>query len=162
MKTAFITGAAQGIGLAIARRFAREGYQVGLFDINAERCHALLSEPDFQNAIAGYCDVRDRASIKEAIAVFSQVTSGRLDVLVNNAGVLTGGELMSQSESQIRAMVDVNVTGLTMVSYAAHSLLKVTKGAMVINLCSASSIHGIPLLAVYSATKFMWMASLRH
>ena len=75
-------------------------------------------------------------------------------MLVNNAGVLTGGELMSQSESQIRAMVDVNVTGLTMVSYAAHPLLTATKGAMVINLCSASSIHGIPLLAVYSATKF--------
>lgn len=154
MKTAFITGAAQGIGLAIARRFAREGYQVGLFDINVERCQALLSEPDFQNAIAGYCDVRDSASIQEAIAIFSQSTSGRLDVLVNNAGVLTGGELMSQSESQIRAMVDVNVTGLTMVSYAAHPLLKATDGAMVINLCSASSIHGIPLLAVYSATKF--------
>ena len=72
---------------------------------------------------------------------FSQITSRRLDVLVNNAGVLTGGELISQSESQIRAMVDVNVTGLTMVSYAAHPLLKATEGAMVINLCSASSIR---------------------
>ena len=70
MKTAFITGAAQGIGLAIARRFAREGYQVGLFDINATRCQALLSEPDFQNAIAGYCEVKDSASIEEAIACF--------------------------------------------------------------------------------------------
>ena len=154
MKTAFITGAAQGIGLAIAWRFAREGYQVGLFDINATRCQALMSEPDFRNAIAGYCDVRDSASIEEAIATFSQATKGRLDVLVNNAGVLSGGELMSQSESQIRAMVDVNVTGLTMVSYAAYPLLKATQGAMMINLCSASSIHGIPLLAVYSATKF--------
>ena len=76
MKTAFITGAAQGIGLAIARRFAREGYQVGLFDINATRCQALLSEPDFQNAVAGYCDVRDSASIEEAIATFSQATRG--------------------------------------------------------------------------------------
>jgi len=154
MKTVFITGAAQGIGLAIARRFAREGYRVGLFDINAERCQELLSEADFENAIAGFCDVRDRTSIDEAIATFSHATGGRLDVLVNNAGVLTGGELVTQSESQIRAMVDVNVTGLTMVSYAAHPLLKATHGAMVINLCSASSIHGIPLLAVYSATKF--------
>ena len=61
---------------------------------------------------------------------------------------------MTRTGSQIRAMVDVNVTGLTLVSRAAHPMLKATKGAMVINLCSASSIHGIPLLAVYSATKF--------
>ena len=94
MKTAFITGAAQGIGLAIARRFAREGYQVGLFDIKAGCCQELLSELDFQNAIAGYCDVRDSASIDEVVATFSQTTSGRLDVLVNNSGVLTGGELV--------------------------------------------------------------------
>lgn len=154
MKTVFITGAAQGIGLAIARQFAREGYQVGLFDINVTGCQELLSETDFRNAVAGYCDVRESASIEEAMATFSQATGGRLDVLVNNAGVLTGGELMTQSEDQIRAMVDVNVTGLTMVSYAAHPLLKATEGAMVINLCSASSIHGIPLLAVYSSTKF--------
>ena len=75
-------------------------------------------------------------------------------MLVNNAGVLTGGKLITQSESQIRAMVDVNVMGLTMVSCAAHPLLRATEGAMVINLCSAASIYGIPLLAVYSATKF--------
>ena len=72
--------------------------------------------------------------------MFSQATSGRLDVLVNNAGVLTGGELMMQSESQIRAMVDVNVTGLTLVSCAAYPMLKATEGSMVINLC-LSLIH---------------------
>ena len=154
MKTAFITGAAQGIGLAIARQFAREGYQVGLFDVNAARCEDLLSYPEFKHAIAGFCDVRDSTSINEAVSTFAEATGGQLHVLVNNAGVLSGGEIMTHSESQIRAMVDVNVTGLTMVSCAAHPLLKATEGAMVINLCSASSIHGIPLLAVYSATKF--------
>ena len=154
MKTVFVTGAAQGIGLAIARRFAGEGYHVGLFDINASRCQSLLTEPDFSDAIAGYCDVRDAESITSALAVFSDQTGGRLDVLVNNAGVLAAGEISNHSEAQIRAMVDVNVTGLTLVSSAAFPLLKSTPGAMVINLCSASSIHGIPLLAVYSATKF--------
>ena len=152
MKTVFITGAAQGIGLAIARHFAREGYQVGLFDINVSRCEALLSEPEFKDAVAGFCDVSDSASIDQALATFSQATGGRLDVLVNNAGTIVE-EIMTHSENQIGAMVDVNVTGLTLVSCAAHPMLKATKGAMVINLCSASSI-GIPLLAVYSATKF--------
>ena len=154
MKTVFITGAAQGIGLAIARQFAREGYQVGLFDINTTRCEELLSEPEFKHATAGFCDVRNSTSIDQALANFSQATGGRLDVLVNNAGVLSGGEVITHTESQIRAMVDVNVTGLTLVSCAAYPMLKATDGAMVINLCSASSIHGIPLLAVYSATKF--------
>ena len=133
MKTVFITGAAQGIGLAIARQFAREGYQVGLFDINASRCEALLSEPEFKDAVAGFCDVRDSASIDQALATFSQATGGRLDVLVNNAGVLSGGEIMTHSESQIRAMVDVNVTGLTLVSCAAHPMLKATDGAMAVS-----------------------------
>ncbi|MDG1655462.1 MAG: SDR family NAD(P)-dependent oxidoreductase, partial [Luminiphilus sp.] len=50
MKTAFVTGAAQGIGLAIARRFALAGYRVGLFDINDARCHELLGEPEFAHA----------------------------------------------------------------------------------------------------------------
>jgi NAD(P)-dependent dehydrogenase (short-subunit alcohol dehydrogenase family) len=128
MKTAFITGAAQGIGLAIARQFAREGYQVGLFDVNAARCEELLSHPEFKHAVAGFCDVRDSASINEALSTFTQATGGQLHVLVNNAGVLSGGEIMTHSESQIRAMVDVNVTGLTMVSCAAHPLLKATGG----------------------------------
>lgn len=154
MKSAFVTGAAQGIGLAIARRFALAGYRVGLFDINDARCHELLGEPEFAHAVAGHCDVTDKASVDAALAYFSEATAGRLDVLVNNAGVLTAGELTNHSEAQIRAMVDVNVTGLTLVSYAAFPFLKATPGAMVINLCSVSSIHGIPLLAVYSATKF--------
>ncbi|MDB3933064.1 SDR family NAD(P)-dependent oxidoreductase [Luminiphilus sp.] len=70
MKTAFVTGAAQGIGLAIARRFAQAGYRVGLFDINDARCHELLGESEFTHAIAGHCDVRDKASVGCGTRVF--------------------------------------------------------------------------------------------
>ncbi|MBL6907874.1 MAG: SDR family NAD(P)-dependent oxidoreductase [Luminiphilus sp.] len=113
MKTAFVTGAAQGIGLAIARRFAQAGYRVGLFDINDARCHELLGESEFTHAIAGHCDVRDKASVDAALAYFSEATAGRLDVLVNNAGVLTAGEpLRGTNSCDGRCQCDGCDTGL--------------------------------------------------
>jgi NAD(P)-dependent dehydrogenase (short-subunit alcohol dehydrogenase family) len=154
MQSVFITGAARGIGLAIARRFAREGYFVGIWDLNEKRITELLNSGEFPQACGGGCDVTSRASIDAALQVFAKASGGRLDVLVNNAGVLTSGEFKDIDPGLHDLMIDVNVRGLTTVCQAAHPLLNDTPGAVVINLCSASSIHGIPLLAVYSATKF--------
>ena len=149
MKTAFITGAAQGIGLAIARRFAREGYQVGLFDTNVERCQALLSEPDFQNAVAGYCDVRDSASIEEAIAIFSQATSGRLDVLVNNAGVFDPPQERSASGYDTTWAVNV---------LAPFKLTRLLL-PLLASLSPSQILYSNPLVSANPKTKFMtWIA----
>jgi len=154
MRFVFITGAAQGIGYATAQRFAKEGWFVGLFDINREQCVAHVASADFPNAVGGYCDVTSRESVTAALAEFAEASGGRLDVLVNNAGVLSAGDFADMSLDQLDAMADVNVKGLTTMSRLAFPLLKATRGAVMVNLCSASSIHGIPLLAVYSATKF--------
>ena len=154
MKSVFVTGAAQGIGLAIARAFAAEGCRVGLFDLNEDKCRSLLYEPEFEHAVAGYCDVRDSISVMRALSEFAAESGGRLDVLVNNAGVLTAGDFVDQTPEQIQAMLDVNIKGLTMTAHAAFPWLRDTPNSAVVNLCSASSIHGIPLLAVYSASKF--------
>ena len=91
MKTVFITGAAHGIGLATARRFAAQGWFVGLYDINREGLAELLDSAEFDNACGQYCDVTDRASIEEALAHFAGRAGGRLDLLVNNAGILSSG-----------------------------------------------------------------------
>lgn len=154
MKTAFITGAATGIGLATATKLARQGWIVGLFDVNQAEIDKRLQTPVFEKACGSFCDVTDRATIRSAFARFSAHTNGRLDLLVNNAGVLTGGKF-EQIEAQAHdAMIEVNVKGLTNVAQLAFPMLKATAGASMVNLCSTSSVHGIPLIAVYSATKF--------
>jgi NAD(P)-dependent dehydrogenase (short-subunit alcohol dehydrogenase family) len=154
MKTVFITGAAHGLGLATAKRFAAQGWYVGLYDINRGALEAQLNSGDFPNSCGQHCDVTDRASIEEALAHFSAHTDGKLDVLVNNAGVLSSGKFEEIDPAAHDQIVDVNVKGLTHVAQAAFPLLKQTPGSTLVNLCSVSSVHGLPLLAVYSASKF--------
>ncbi|QFU77229.1 SDR family oxidoreductase [Halioglobus maricola] len=154
MKTVLITGAAQGIGLETARRYASQGWFVGLYDLNGEMVGELLSSADFPQACGGYCDVTDQASVAAMIEDFAEHSSGRLDLLINNAGVLSAGKFQSIEARAHDLMIDVNIRGATLVLQCAFELLSKTPGATVVNLCSASSIHGIPLLAVYSASKF--------
>ena len=154
MKTIFITGAAHGIGLATARHFASQGWYVGLYDINSDGLNTLLESGDFPNACAAYCDVTDRASIEGAMKHFAENTKGAMNVLLNNAGVLSAGKFEDISPQAHDLIADVNVTGFTHVAQAAFPLLKTTPGAVMVSLCSASSIYGIPNLAVYSASKF--------
>ena len=154
MKTVFITGAAHGIGLATARRFASQGWFVGLYDINQQGLDTLLESGEFPNACARYCDVTQYASIQEAFDHFSSNTNGRLDLLVNNAGVLSSGKFEEIAPQAHNLIVDVNIKGLTNVAQVAFPLLRQTAGATLVNLCSVSSVHGIPLLAVYSASKY--------
>jgi NAD(P)-dependent dehydrogenase (short-subunit alcohol dehydrogenase family) len=154
MKSVFITGAASGIGLATARRFASEGWFVGLYDINEEAIDSLVSGGEFLAACGGRCDVADRGSVKQALAHFAKATGDRLDVLINNAGVLTAGHFESNDSAAHDAIIRVNVLGLTNVAQLAFPLLKDTPKSTLLNLCSVSSVHGVPLLAVYSASKF--------
>lgn len=154
MKTLFITGAAHGIGLATAKHFAAQGWFVGLYDINGNALEALLASGEFPNACGQYCDVTQRESIEKAITHFSSHTNGRLDLLVNNAGVLISGNFEDIDPAVHDQIADVNIKGFTAVAQTAFPLLKQTPGATMVNLCSVSSIHGLPLLAVYSASKF--------
>lgn len=154
MKTVLITGAAQGIGLATARLFAAQGWFVGLYDLNLESIEDLLAEGGVPHACGGHCDVSDRASVAQALEHFGAHAGMRLDVLVNNAGVLSGGPFAALSAEHCDRMIDVNIRGMTQVAQLAFPLLSATPGATVVNLCSLSSVHGIPGLAVYSASKF--------
>ena len=154
MKTALITGAASGIGLATARRLASDGYFVGLYDINEDAVGELLASDAFPAACGGRCDVSDYGSVREAMVHFAAASGGSLDVLVNNAGVLTAGHFESIDPLAHEAMIAVNVQGLTSVAQLGFPLLKATPGSTLVNLCSISSVHGVPLLAVYSASKF--------
>ena len=155
MKSVFITGAARGIGLAIARQFASKGWLVGLYDKSEAEVNRLIGAAPFQhNAVAGFIDVTDSGSVAAALSDFTEASGGRLDVLVNNAGVVSVGDFASTAPEHLANVIAVNVQGLTTVSQLAFPYLRDTADAMVLNLCSASSIHGVPWLSVYSASKF--------
>lgn len=153
-KAIFITGAASGIGLATAKRFAKEGWFIGLADVNRRGLDVALTEIDPMNGIAIELDVRDRDAWKHALEQFATASSGRLDALMNNAGVASYGYLEEQSEEEVDHQIDINIKGVINGARAAFPYLEKTPGSTLINISSCASIYGAPKLAVYCATKF--------
>lgn len=152
MPSIFITGGAAGIGLATAKRFAAEGWTVGVYDVSAEALAAVSAEhPDF---ITGVLDVREPEQWAQALADFTSHTDGQLDVLDNNAGILVAGQLTEITPAAIKAQIDIDALGVTFGAQAAHPYLKATPGAHLVNIASASAIYGQPGIATYSASKF--------
>jgi len=153
-KAVFITGAASGIGLGTAKRFAREGWFVGLADINAAGLKGALDAIGRENGATYLLDVRDSAAWTDALSVFAAASGGRLDVLVNNAGIASYGYIEDQSDDEIARQLDVNIKGVIAGARAGLPYLKKTPGAQLINVSSCASLYGAPKLSVYAATKF--------
>ncbi len=152
-KTLFITGAAAGIGRATAHCFAAHGYTVGAYDID-EAGLATLSDMWGPRVITGRLDVTDADEMASRVDEFVAAVGGRLDVMVNNAGILVAGEFAAIAPTAHHKEIDVNCRGVVNGSHAAFPHLKNTPGSVMVNLASASAIYGQPELAVYSATKF--------
>ena len=151
-KSVLITGAASGIGLAAAKRFHAEGWLVGLLDVDEEalrRCSEELGGAWFHAF-----DVRDAEEAAIAVTAFAESNQGKLDLLLNSAGVLTMGSFTDVDWAAHQRTIDINVNGVMNMCYQAFPYLKSTKAARVINMSSASAIYGIPKLASYSASKF--------
>ncbi|MFE3104218.1 SDR family oxidoreductase [Nocardia tengchongensis] len=146
-----VTGAAAGIGRAIAARFAREGWTVGLYDIDANAVAKTAGEIG-GHTVTGAFDVTDPAGWDRALQEFFAAT-GRLDLLVNNAGILVSGAFGEITLERQHRVVDVNIKGVLNGCYAALPYLRRTPGSRVINLASASALYGQPGLAVYGASK---------
>lgn len=155
----FISGAAAGIGRATALTFARRGYRVGAFDVDLSGLATLREEVTGRGGDIeiGQLDVTDADDWSARLEAFTG-SSRRLDVLVNNAGVLSHGRFEEIPLNRQRQMIDVNVYGALAGLHTAFPYLRDTArdrgGAQVVNLCSASAIYGQPELATYSATKF--------
>jgi len=145
-KVAVVTGASRGIGAAVARRLADEGVKLGL----ASRSGADLGLPD---AVAQKCDVREAAQM-EAIVAATVDRFGGLDILVANAGVGAYGPFLELSPEHLEEMIDVNVKGTLYAVRAALPHLLQSEGADVVTLASEAGRRGLPLEAVYCASKF--------
>src|SRR6516162_3487028 len=110
-RVALVTGAARGIGLATARKFLAEGWRVALLDIEGEllaRAMAEIGRGD--ETLALTCDVSDAAAVRAAIETIGQ-RFGRLDALVNNAGIAVFAPLMETSDGDWSRVLEVNLTG---------------------------------------------------
>ena len=151
-RSVVVTGAAAGIGRAITRRFHAAGYLVGAYDVDRAGLATLADEA--AGVVVGALDVRDAAEWGQRLADFTERTGGRLDVLVNNAGILSSGRFTDIPLDAQQRIVDVNVKGVLNGCHTAYPYLRATPGAHVVNLASASAIYGQPELATYSATKF--------
>lgn len=155
-RSVFITGAAAGIGRETALAFASRGYTVGAYDLDTDGLSTLADHIRAQGAtvLTGHLDVTDYDEMSTRVAEFAQANGNRLDVMINNAGVLAGGRFQDIDIATSHKIVDVNCKGVLNGLYAAFPYLRSTPSSVAVNLSSASAIYGQPELAVYSATKF--------
>ncbi|MFM2301544.1 MAG: hypothetical protein RLZZ84_1280 [Pseudomonadota bacterium] len=154
-KTIFITGGASGIGRATAVRFARDGWFVGIADVNADGMRETAALLPAGASSTHILDVRDRAAWDDALAAFAKAAGGRIDVVFNNAGVPLGGQLTENNVAEIERCLDINLKGVLFGAQAAHPWLKASApGSCLLNTASAAGIYGTPGASVYSATKF--------
>ncbi|WP_067540504.1 SDR family oxidoreductase [Nocardia crassostreae] len=152
-RTIFITGAAAGIGRAIAARFAAGGWIVGLYDIDHEAVTTTAASlGPLARTVTGSFDVTDPAGWQTALAEFVSA-AGKLDVLVNNAGILVSGAFTEVALAQQHRVIDVNVKGVINGCYCALPYLRENPGSQIVNLASASALYGQPALATYAASK---------
>jgi NAD(P)-dependent dehydrogenase (short-subunit alcohol dehydrogenase family) len=151
--TIFITGAASGIGRAVAARFAARDWVVGLADRNGEALATVKDTLRTDRVYTYPLDVRDRHAVRSVVKQFGEVTDGRLDVLVNSAGVMTVGRFEETDLDAHREHLSVNLWGVMTVAHAAFSMLKDTPGARMVSIASGSGLYGTPEMASYSASK---------
>jgi NADP-dependent 3-hydroxy acid dehydrogenase YdfG len=155
-RAVFITGAAAGIGRATALTFAKKGYTVGGYDIDEVGLKSLADDIEElgATAVVGHLDVTDSAEMAQRVGEFAQAAGGRLDVMINNAGVLLAGRFESIDVAKHFTEIDINAKGVVNGLHAAFPYLRDTAGSVAVNLSSASAIYGQAELANYSATKF--------
>src|SRR6201994_2695992 len=155
-KSVFIAGAAAGIGRATALTFAKNGYTVGGYDIDEVGLKSLADEIDDLGgtAITGHLDVTDSTEMAQRVGEFAETAGGRLDVMINNAGILLAGHFEDIDVARHLKEIDINTKGVVNGLHAALPYLRDTPNSVVVNLASASAIYGQAELANYSATKF--------
>ncbi len=144
-----VTGGAQGIGEACVRRFAREGAKVVISDIHDTRGAELANELD---GLYVHCDVGVKAQV-DALVAQTMKTHGRIDVLVNNAGIFKTADFLDVTEADFDEVLRINLKGSFLVGQAvAREMAKAGKGSIV-NMSSVNAVLTIPSISSYNVSK---------
>ncbi len=161
-KVALVTGCAQGIGAAICRRFVEEGAAVIAADSNEELGTALADELTSTGAVCTFhrLDVRSERDWTTAMGLTMQ-RHGRLDVLVNNAGIDIPGDIEQATLDDWRTTFGVNVESLLLGTRLAVSSMKDARQGSIVNIASIASLVGTPGGAAYCASKGAVLALTR-
>ena len=148
-RVAIVTGGSQGIGEACVRRFAQERAQVVIADVADARGQALAAE---LGALYVHCDVGDKAQVDALVAEVLRA-HGRIDVLVNNAGIFKAADFLDVTEADFDAVLRVNLKGAFLVGQAvARAMAQAGRGSIV-NMSSVNGVMAIPTIASYNVSK---------
>lgn len=154
-KVVVITGASSGIGEATARSLAQQGAKVVLGARRTERLEILVADIRAQGGVAEYCavDVRQQAQV-QALVDFAREKFGRVDVIINNAGVMPLSVMEELKVDEWERMIDVNIKGVLYGIAAGLPLMKRQGFGHFINISSIGGHAVYPTAAVYCATKY--------
>ena len=149
-KVALVTGAAQGIGLAIARAYAAHGASVALVDLDSDRVQEAAAQLEADNVVGLRCDVTAEDDVAAAAC---QDAFGGLDVYVNNAGITRDASLRKMTVADFDAVITVHLRGTWLGTRAAAGVMRAGGGGSIINMSSLSGKSGNPGQTNYSAAK---------
>ena len=148
-KTAIITGAARGIGLATAHLMQEDGWNIVLVDW--DKTELQESAKGFEHSLPLVCDISNPEQVEQMVAR-AAAWSGRIDALINNAGVADFGPIEETDFERWRAVMATNLDGVFLASQAATPALKKTRGAIV-NIASISGLRASTLRVAYGTSK---------
>jgi NAD(P)-dependent dehydrogenase (short-subunit alcohol dehydrogenase family) len=153
-KVAIVTGAAEGIGLAISEAFVKEGAHVLMADVNMEKCEGEVQRLAKGNdkAICMYCDIGNTISVESMVETCNN-TFGKIDILVNNAAVAIPGEITSMNDNDWDTLMNVNLKGVFRCIRSCLPFMITAEYGSIINISSAQAHRSWDDWTAYATAK---------